>query len=612
MLNTSGHFNIKDIKLIIWDLDNTFWNGTLTEGGCTRNEENIKFLKELTDRGIVNSICSKNTFSECQEKLEKWNLWKYFVFPSIDWSSKGKRVHRIIKDMGLRPCNVLFLDDEPANLQAVSQYVPDIMCSSIENCIEDLLDQLESIPIDKSRKRLKRYQELQKKVEIKNTFDSDEEFLRLSKIKVEIKKDCVEHIDRILELINRTNQLNFTKKRIDLIGLKSLLSDNEYKCGYITCTDKYSEYGIVGFYALEEETNRLEHFLFSCRTIGMGVEQYVYASLKFPQLNVIGEVVQELSDKGRPDWISECYEDETKKHHILQKKPNIIAKGPCDVSQVVPFFSGGANFCEEFAYVSEEKKGTYIESHNHSSQILDSLYKDPKFKSRVEKNLFFVDSKYYKTNLFSEEYDYFIYSVLTDYSLGMYENKNDNSIIVPFGQYTVDYTKKENWNNVKLLLGDYDLENKQKEYSRFCEDYRYIGRISDNEFIVNLEKIRNCLPENTKIIFLNGAEVPYLGDVKEKWIDREKLHINMNSLLKEFVDKHSKNCTIIDVNRFLTDEMPYLDTINHYKKNVYYNIASAIQEYINQDNYDINLDNKAKDNVGLIKRVYRRIKSILK
>ena len=59
------------IKLIIWDLDDTFWRGTLSEGYVSPIPENISLLHILTDRGVVNSICSKNDYEQTVAKLEE-------------------------------------------------------------------------------------------------------------------------------------------------------------------------------------------------------------------------------------------------------------------------------------------------------------------------------------------------------------------------------------------------------------------------------------------------------------------------------------------------------------------------------------------------------------
>ena len=58
------------IKLIIWDLDDTFWSGTLSEGEVEPSSYNIEILELLTNHGVINSISSKNDYFEAKEKLE--------------------------------------------------------------------------------------------------------------------------------------------------------------------------------------------------------------------------------------------------------------------------------------------------------------------------------------------------------------------------------------------------------------------------------------------------------------------------------------------------------------------------------------------------------------
>ena len=63
-----------------------------------------------------------------------------------------------------------------------------------------------------------------------------------------------------------------------------LINDCSYNCGYVKVSDDFGDYGIVGFYAIKD--NRCEHFLFSCRTLGMGIEQYTFNYLN--NFNQIG------------------------------------------------------------------------------------------------------------------------------------------------------------------------------------------------------------------------------------------------------------------------------------------------------------------------------------
>ena len=103
------------IKLIIWDLDETFWNGTISEQKVAPVKQACDLVLLSSKKGIVNSICSKNDEKPCIDKLKEWDLDKYFVFNSINWEPKGQRIKDTVESMNLRPCNVLFIDDNKLN-----------------------------------------------------------------------------------------------------------------------------------------------------------------------------------------------------------------------------------------------------------------------------------------------------------------------------------------------------------------------------------------------------------------------------------------------------------------------------------------------------------------
>lgn len=82
--------------------------------------------------------------------------------------------------------------------------------------------------------------------------------------------------------------------------------------------------------------------------------------------------------------------------------------------------------------------------------------------------------------------------------------------------------------------------------------------------IDNLNAIVDSLPNNTKLVLLNGSEYPYPGTVKfAPYNKREQIHIEYNKYLVEFA-KTKKNCYLINVNRFMESDA-FLDTIKHYK-----------------------------------------------
>ena len=123
---------LDSVKLIIWDLDDTFWSGTLSEGGAILPDENAALVRDLTDCGIINSICSKNEFEPTKQHLQDLGVWDLFVFPSINWDSKGPQLKDKLDKMALRPVNVLFLDDNPSNLGEAKHFLPDIQTGGPE------------------------------------------------------------------------------------------------------------------------------------------------------------------------------------------------------------------------------------------------------------------------------------------------------------------------------------------------------------------------------------------------------------------------------------------------------------------------------------------------
>ena len=322
--------DIKTIKLIVWDLDDTFWTGTLSEGGATAIAENIQLVRDTTDAGIINSICSKNEHEPTVAHLKKLGIWEHFVFASINWDNKGARLQHMIDQMALRPQNVLFLDDNVHNLQEAKHFLPQLQVAE-PNVIPELIAQVAALPKkDTAHKRLKQYKVLEEKAEAAKSFDSNEAFLYSSNIRVEMHTDCENKVERLHDLILRSNQLNFTKKRISEEELRALIVDKDCQCGYVSVTDNYGDYGIVGFYAIRN--HGAEHFVFSCRTMGQMIEQWVYAQLGFPELEVVGEVRTQLNKTDCPGWINQSSVSgerlSVSGNDVTDCK--ILVKGPCE------------------------------------------------------------------------------------------------------------------------------------------------------------------------------------------------------------------------------------------------------------------------------------------
>ena len=426
---------INKIKLIIWDLDDTFWKGTLSEGEITPIPENIQLVKELTDRGIVNAICSKNDKVPVEQKLKELGAEEYFVFNSIDWTPKGKRVARVISDMGLRPVNVLFIDDNVVNLNEAAFYSPELMIAE-PNVLSDLIKQAETLPAkDKTHSRLKNYKILEKKRDSKATFGDNETFLYSTNTRVDIYHNCIEQIDRIHELIMRTNQLNFTKNRMSLPELETLLREPDVDAGYVQVSDKFGDYGIVGFYAIKN--GECIHFLFSCRTIGQGVEQYVYSVLNWPKLATVGTVINEVQEVEAPKWINQEIDNSgvSEQSHKQLAKGKIVFKGACDLMIMTSFFESSLPIIEEFTY--QGRRHNEIEHHNHSVNYLSFPFLSEREKKELMDDCIFNDEGIFNTSMYDDDVKLLFISTLPESNLGIYKKKGTDIKIAFAESYIV-------------------------------------------------------------------------------------------------------------------------------------------------------------------------------
>lgn len=555
---------METIKLVVWDMDETFWKGTLSEGEIEIIQENISIVKELTDRGIMNSICSKNSFKDVEKKLKDLNIWEYFVFPQISWNAKGKAIQHIIDSMHLRAVNVLFLDDNHLNLEEAKFYNEDLQVLMPHKIKDLLLNPALKGKDDKKHSRLQQYKLLEKKHETQSGSQSNEEFLMSSQVKVRIIQNLEGNKERLAELIGRTNQLNYTKKRLTDVEVDALIADEGLEKGLIEVFDRFGEYGITGFYALNKSNNELEHFLFSCRILNLGIENYIYEWLGYPSVEIIPDVVSPLSKNEKIDWIELIEEKGDRSINKDNKhKPKLLLKGGCDLRQMLFYLENDFLMEEEINYVNKNNLNVRYEH----TDILLQVYKN---EIPEQHNLPFWDENIYKTQFFKTDSEVIVLSVLMDYTHVEFQHKS--GYYLPYGDFdmtAIDEEELYKRYKRKKIFGI------NKEFIKsFQKEYTYQGLIRPERFIKNLEEIRSFLPQKKPIVFINGSEQIIAGSEKET--ERHKI---MNTCLDEFIDKHD-NCYLLDLRKIVQKPNLHTDSIRHYQRFVYVNMAEELRNLI--------------------------------
>ena len=564
------NYDITKTKLIIWDLDDTFWSGNLSEGDVVLKPEAIALVRELTTKGIMNSICSKNNFEDVKNKfidLGLKDVWDLFVFVSIDWTPKGERIQNLIKSMNLRNENVVFIDDNVSNINEAKFYSPNIMSATPE-FINKIAEELYLVnDYDFEHTRLKQYKILEEKSHQIAQASSDEDFLRSSKIKICIKKDCLNNLERIKKLITRTNQLNFTKFRDE--NLEDTIKNND--CAYIIAEDKFGNYGICGFYALNKKENKFVHFLFSCRIMNMGIEQFVYDYLRRPQIEIKGEVASTLDSK--VDWIEivENLEIKTAPVPKLNNK-NILFKGPCDLYLTLSYIEADCNIDTEFPYWN--KQLVYILAHTHTAFIEQTHRLSKEKLAELSMRFPFPNEDEFRTKFFDEKYNLVFLSLLTVTHSGIYINKDDGTYAF-FGFADCDITNESNW---EKILAPIPVEARLQNIlmlKEFQKHYVFGGNPPVDLVIKNINYILDNL--KAKLVLILGSEIP-TDKIQAGYENMAERHKILNSAIKE---TFKEKVEFIELTDFIKSDEDYTTCINHFSRRVYVDLAQRVVEIAN-------------------------------
>jgi FkbH-like protein len=272
------------LKCVVWDLDNTIWHGTLVDGEVNLRQEVISCIKKLDERGVLNSIASKNDFELAKNKLVEFGIWDYFVAPKINWSPKSQNITNTINQLNIGRDSVMFIDDNPFERDEVGSEL-NLFGIFDENYMPNNISKIiEKIPITpEATYRRKSYQiEELRNIELKDFSNDFVSFLYNCHLKLNIRVPKTKtEVLRAKELISRTNQLNLSTKRYtDDEFDHMILSDDSYKFIF-QVSDKFGDYGIVGFIRLSLKNNSLfiEDLVISCRVVQKLVEKSLIAFL---------------------------------------------------------------------------------------------------------------------------------------------------------------------------------------------------------------------------------------------------------------------------------------------------------------------------------------------
>ena len=293
----------KSKKCLVLDFDNTIWGGIIGEVGSDNieigNNSHLgeiflrfqKYIYDLTLKGVILAGCTKNDHNTAILGLKnKQNILKekYFSVIKANWNNKAENILSISKELNIGLDSIVFIDDSKFERELVKTQLPSVEVPNIGNDPEKYIFHLdrakyfENVNLSKEDfARSSYYKNNAKRESEKIKFKNYEDYLSSLKMESELKKFKKENINRITQLINKTNQFNLTVKRFNLKEVVSMSKNSNFFTISGNLKDKFGDNGLVTVLVGKITKDRVDVILWlmSCRVFNRNLEFAVFDNL---------------------------------------------------------------------------------------------------------------------------------------------------------------------------------------------------------------------------------------------------------------------------------------------------------------------------------------------
>jgi len=293
----------KSKKCLVLDLDNTLWGGVIGDDGLQNlilgkdhavGEAFLDFqryVKNLRQRGIILAVCSKNEPENAREgfshpdsilKLEDFAVFK------ANWNPKPGNIRGIAEELNIGLDSLVFVDDNPAERALVAEQLPEVAVPDVGSDVSlfaEILEHGQYFEVDKlvqeDLNRAASYSSNAQRKISESSFANYSEFLASLDMTAEIGPFVPVYLERITQLINKTNQFNLTTRRYTSAEVEAVAHDPSFVTLYGRLIDKFGDNGLVTVQIghVTGQTLELDVWLMSCRVLNREMELAMFDAL---------------------------------------------------------------------------------------------------------------------------------------------------------------------------------------------------------------------------------------------------------------------------------------------------------------------------------------------
>lgn len=556
-----------DPKVVVWDLDGTLWHGILDAGGSRHPRPSSRLLVWLAERGIVNSICSNNSPDIALSALRALGIDQYVVFPRIEWTDKSILMGEIVDFFGVGTDRVVLIDDDARVRSRLAEQFGIVAVDPADLEGANLC----GWGIDGAgMARVEHYRVLARRrlieIETRRGPDSSEsgiDFLRSCRTRLH-DVDVATSADRIAELSMRSNRLNLTRSRLTADDVVLLAEAPGHECRAVRVSDRFGDYGLCGFVAFDIESNRLDHFFWSCRVLNQGVVEHEVQQLDSRygyRLDHPALVDFEVD----VDWIA---------HQIAPPPifpatsmlPPMLFVGGCDLDIIASLMDDRGSSATVWGL--NEVDGVQQYGHSGVSLLAARSQLTTTDLAQTAIRLPWVGEV---TNPEKwTAYDVVVLSLWVDYCCVTVRRRDDvHGVRAPSYKQIDDRFNEWDWNHwVGPALTRSDV----------ARELVFEPPLTADELVAGLRIVRSAAPADTRLILLNAPEID--RPTTYEWGGRQDLRNHeLNCVVAEFAAQ-TPNVTVLDITSIVTSPEDFVaadePTGFHYRRDVYAEIARRL------------------------------------
>jgi len=289
----------RSFKCLVLDLDNTLWGGVIGDaglGGIVLGQGSgmgeaflslQHYARDLSRRGVILAVCSKNDevnallpFEEHPEMLLKRADIACFT---ANWSDKPGNIREIAAALNIGIDSLVFVDDNPFERELVRRELPMVAVPELPEdpayyaqCLSDA-GYFESVHVTaEDLERSRQYQANAQRDALRATATDMVGYLSELRMEMDARPFDRVGLQRIVQLINKTNQFNLTTRRYAEEDVLPLLDDPDRVTLQIRLTDRFGDNGIIAILIGRLNDAReleIDTWLMSCRVLGRHVEE---------------------------------------------------------------------------------------------------------------------------------------------------------------------------------------------------------------------------------------------------------------------------------------------------------------------------------------------------